>query len=64
MRAATARSWSCPTNLGAIPRCLPNDRKQGPVLGRATTRIINEVLGINRAVYDVTLKMPGTIEQK
>ena len=26
------------------------------------TRIINEVNGINRVVYDYTLKPPGTIE--
>src|SRR5690606_34513919 len=31
-------------------------------LGRAGTRIINEVRGINRVVYDVTSKPPGTIE--
>jgi len=31
-------------------------------LGRTTNRIINEVRGINRVVYDVTSKPPGTIE--
>jgi GMP synthase (glutamine-hydrolysing) len=36
---------------------LPHD-----LLGRAATRIINEVKGINRVVYDVTSKPPGTIE--
>jgi len=31
-------------------------------LGRVSTRIINEVKGINRVVYDITSKPPGTIE--
>lgn len=31
-------------------------------LGRTATRIINEVTGINRVVYDITSKPPGTIE--
>jgi GMP synthase (glutamine-hydrolysing) len=36
---------------------LPHD-----LLGRISTRIINEVKGINRVVYDITQKPPGTIE--
>ena len=32
------------------------------LLGRVATRIINEVKGINRVVYDITSKPPGTIE--
>ena len=36
---------------------LPRD-----LLARTSTRIINEVRGINRVVYDITSKPPGTIE--
>jgi GMP synthase (glutamine-hydrolysing) len=36
---------------------LPHD-----VLARISTRITNEVRGINRVVYDITSKPPGTIE--
>ena len=35
----------------------PND-----VLARISTRIINEVPGVNRAVYDISSKPPATIE--
>jgi GMP synthase (glutamine-hydrolysing) len=32
------------------------------VLGRISTRIINEVRGVNRVVYDISSKPPSTIE--
>ncbi len=32
------------------------------VLGRAASRIVNQIRGINRVVYDSTSKAPGTIE--
>jgi len=36
---------------------LPHD-----ILGRISSRIINEVKGVNRVCYDISSKPPGTIE--
>jgi len=43
---------------GYVPQLLPTVQ----LLPRTSTRIINEVRGINRVVYDVTSKPPGIIE--
>jgi GMP synthase (glutamine-hydrolysing) len=32
------------------------------LLGRVSNRIINEVAGVNRVVYDISSKPPATIE--
>ena len=32
------------------------------ILGKVSSRIINEVKGINRVVYDISSKPPSTIE--
>ena len=34
------------------------------VLNKVMTRVINEVNGVNRVMYDLTSKPPGTIEME
>jgi len=37
-------------------------RLPGDVLARLSSRLINEVAGVNRVVYDISSKPPATIE--
>ena len=55
--ASTCRS--CPVGCGVLVRWakLPSN-----LLERISTRIVNEVKGVNRVVLDITSKPPGTIE--
>ncbi len=37
-------------------------RLPAELMGRISNRLINEVKGVNRVVYDISSKPPGTIE--
>ena len=61
-----ARTYDCGCGLRAVTSTDGMTADVFPFepefLGRVAGRIINEVRGINRVVYDVTSKPPGTIE--
>ena len=55
--AIALRAVTATDGMTAEAAPLPHD-----FLNRVATRIVNEVRGINRVVYDITSKPPGTIE--
>ena len=61
-----ARTYDDVVAVRAVETRGLHDRRLGrlpyDVLARISTRIINEVRGVNRVVYDITSKPPATIE--
>ena len=61
-----ARSWEWPVIIRAVntvdAMTATVEQVQWPVLLKITDRILNEVKGVNRVLYDLTPKPVGTIE--
>lgn len=47
---------------GCSNGCAATILTDGLVLAGAADRVVNDVLGVNSASYDITNKLPGTIE--
>jgi len=56
------RAWTAQQSELSKTQKNTNKTATYSLLGRVSNRIINEVRGINRVVYDVSGKPPATIE--
>ena len=61
-KRASIGSAATTSKISLADVLLAEFRLPGEVLERISTRIVNEVTGITRVVYDITSKPPGTIE--